>query len=156
MVTDSFEGNPYVHWTTVEVPGQNLVLLENRSYFPRTGSVAPWLYGGQTAATAARMYRLISIEQPANPIRCYGMLWMRKHNVSPQPTDPVVTVRLIDGAGPPAPVFWTTVFTVSDRNNWQPFHFSGFPFRKFYTVDISVTGEVIVDDLSTGCVKDIG
>lgn len=90
-IVDSFEGNPYDRWTTVEVRGQSVALLENRSNFPRTGSVAPWLYGGQTAAASARMHRLVSIEQPANPIRCYGVVWMRKHNESPQPTDPVVT-----------------------------------------------------------------
>ncbi len=153
-IVDSFEGNPYDRWTAVEVRGQSLALLENRSNFPRTGSIAAWLYGGQTEAAAARMHRLISIEQPPNPISCYGMVWLRKHNVSPQPTDPVVTVRVLDGSAG-APVMWTKVFTVSDKDNWQPFHFSGFPFRKFYTVDISATGEVIVDDLSTGCVQDI-
>lgn len=153
-IVDSFEGNPYDRWTTVEVRGQSLALLENRSNFPRTGSIAVWLYGGQTAAASARMHRLISIEQPSSPIGCYGVVWLRKHDVSPQPRDPVVTVRLLDGAAG-APVMWTKVFTVSDKDNWQPFHFGGFPFRKFYTVDISATGEVIVDDLSTGCVQEI-
>jgi hypothetical protein len=153
-IVDGFEGNAYDRWTTVEVRGQSLALLEHRSSFPRTGSIAAWLYGGQTAGASARIHRHVSIERPSTPIHCYGMLWMRKHDASPQPTNPVVTVRVLDGAAG-APAIWTKVFTVSDKNNWQSFQFSGFPFRMFYTVDISVTGEVLIDDLSTGCVKDI-
>jgi hypothetical protein len=152
-IFDGFEGNPYDNWTPVEVRGQSLTLLENQ-YRPRSGTNAAWLYGGQTAAASAGMWRLISIERPASPVRCYGLVWLRKHDVSPQPTDPVVTVRLLDGVAG-APSFWTNIFTVSDKDNWQPFYFSGFPFRQFFSVDISATGEVMVDDLSVGCSQDV-
>ena len=152
-VFDSFEGNPYDNWSTVEVRGQSLVILSNQRR-PRSGTNAAWLYGGQTAATAARMYRLISIERPPNPVSCYGLMWLRKHDESPQTTDPVVTVQLRSGV-PSAPSFWTNVFTVSDKVNWQPFYFSGFPFSAFFYLDISATGEVMVDDITVGCTQAI-
>lgn len=153
-VTDGFEGNAHAQWTSVEVRGKSLVLLNN-IVGRRSGDNAAWLIAGPTAGEAARIHRQIRLDKPGSPVECFGSLYMKKAGGQRTAQPPAtVTVHLRPTLAQ-APVH-TKVFTVSDTSGYQLFSLSLFPYLSLYTIDISSINDVMIDDLNLQCRKPIG
>jgi hypothetical protein len=152
-VTDGFEDNAHIRWTSAEVRGKSLVFLNN-IVGRRSGNNAAWLIAGPTAGEAARIHRQIRLDNPGPPVECFGSLYMKKAGGQRTPQPPAtVTVHLRPTLAQ-APVH-SKVFTVSDTSGYQLFSLSFFPYMSLLTIDISSLNDVMIDDLNLQCVKPI-